>query len=119
MGLTRRRSNEIFLIDHSISAEDARGPAGDILWRWGNPANYHCGGPEARRLGGQHNAHFVAEDCRGAGNILLFVRRALPLRPWIPSRFSVQDTQLCSRQQSGTEQADTDALGRTTTPTRR
>ena len=96
MGILTRelcRSNEIFLIDHSISAEDARGPAGDILWRWGNPANYHCGGPEARRLGGQHNAHFVAEDCRGAGNILLFVRRALPLRPWTPSRFSVQDTQ--------------------------
>ena len=34
---------EIWVIDHDITSAEAAGPAGDILYRWGNPAAYGAG----------------------------------------------------------------------------
>jgi hypothetical protein len=43
------RSSEILIIDHAT---------GDLLWRWGNPANY--GAPGRQKLSFQHSVHWVA-----------------------------------------------------------
>ena len=50
--------------DHSISTEEAKTSRGDLLWRWGNPANYGQNAPQV--LFGQHNAHWIPEGCEGA-----------------------------------------------------
>lgn len=68
--------SEIYIIDHSLTTEEAAGPAGDLLYRWGNPANYGCGGQSDRQLGGQHNAHWIPDGVPGAGNILVFNNNA-------------------------------------------
>lgn len=63
--LSSRSWNEVWVIDHSTSTEEAAGSTGgqhgrggDLLWRWGNPASYGCGGPEDQQLFGQHDAQF-------------------------------------------------------------
>lgn len=62
-------TNEIFIIDHSISTEEAKGPAGDLLFRWGNPEAYGESGKQM--LFSQHNAQWI--DSKSANsNILLF-----------------------------------------------
>ncbi|MBT6492731.1 MAG: hypothetical protein HOK97_23370, partial [Deltaproteobacteria bacterium] len=43
--LSVHNTNEILVIDHNTTTEEAAGPAGDILYRWGNPAAYGRGGP--------------------------------------------------------------------------
>lgn len=64
--------NEIWIIDHSTTTAEAAGPAGDLLYRWGNPAAYGRGTTEDQQLGYQHDAHWIPERLPGAGNILLF-----------------------------------------------
>jgi hypothetical protein len=62
--------SEVYIIDHSITSEEAATCRGDLLWRWGNPRNYGAESPQ--KLFGQHNAHWIPAGCPGAGNILLF-----------------------------------------------
>ena len=64
--------NEIWIIDHNTTTEEAAGPAGDLLYRWGNPAAYGRGTTEDQQLGYQHDAHWIPSGHAGAGNILLF-----------------------------------------------
>jgi len=61
--------NEILVIDNSTTTEEAAGHSGgrwgkggDILYRWGNPANYRRGQEEDQRLGGQHDVSWVTGD---------------------------------------------------------
>ncbi len=68
--LSAHNQDEIWVIDHGISTEEARGPAGDLLYRWGSPANYGAPGPQ--RLSGQHDAEWIPDGHPGAGNILVF-----------------------------------------------
>ncbi|UCG41704.1 MAG: aryl-sulfate sulfotransferase [candidate division WOR-3 bacterium] len=70
---------EIWVIDHSTTTEEARGHTGgrhrmggDIIYRWGNPWAYRRGDSTDQQLFGQHNAHWVREGLRGAGNIMVF-----------------------------------------------
>ena len=71
--------NEIWVIDHSTTIEQAagstggrRGKGGDLLFRYGNPAAYARGTEKDRLFQNQHDANWVDEGLPGAGNILVF-----------------------------------------------
>ena len=77
--LSPRHFNELWIIDHSATIEEARGHSGgnsgmggDLLYRWGNPRAYGHGDADDQRLFWQHNTHWIAPGLPGAGNILLF-----------------------------------------------
>ncbi|PCJ82337.1 MAG: hypothetical protein COA49_02235 [Bacteroidetes bacterium] len=63
---------EIFIIDHSLTTEEAATELGDVLYRYGKPRNYGRGTDEDQRLFFQHDAHWVAEGLNDAGSIILF-----------------------------------------------
>ncbi len=64
--------SEIWIIDHDTTTEEAAGPAGDLLYRWGNPEAYDSGTEEDRQLYVQHDAQWIPTDYPGGGNILVF-----------------------------------------------
>ncbi|RMH03250.1 MAG: hypothetical protein D6702_06440 [Planctomycetota bacterium] len=70
--LSVRNFHEIWIIDHGTTSEEAAGPAGDLLYRWGNPAAYGVGTAADQRLFGQHDARWIEEGRPGAGHVLLF-----------------------------------------------
>jgi len=60
--------NEIWVIDHSTTTDQAAGErrgrfgrGGGLLWRWGNPRTYGAGGDGDRRLFYQHDAQWVLD----------------------------------------------------------
>ena len=77
--LTVRNFSEVWVIDHSTSAEEAAGSAGgnsgkggDLLYRWGNPRAYRAGTAVDQRLFWPHDAHWIPRGLPGAGNVLIF-----------------------------------------------
>ena len=58
--VSSRAASEIWILDHSLTTAEAAGGAGDLLYRFGNPAAY--GGSESQVLYGQHNASWI-EAC--------------------------------------------------------
>lgn len=58
--------------DPSAGVEAARGPEGDFLYRWGNPAAYGMGTAQDKRLFGQHDIQWIRDGLAGAGHFLLF-----------------------------------------------
>ena len=72
--------NEFWVIDHSTTTAQAAshsggnaGMGGDILYRWGNPANYDRPGSQYFRV--VHCSAWIPHDHPGFGNILAFNNR--------------------------------------------
>ena len=71
IALSSRSFSEFWVIDHGTTTDEAKGPAGDLKFRYGNPAAYGDDETE-RELLFQHDAEWIEPGLRGEGNILVF-----------------------------------------------
>jgi Arylsulfotransferase (ASST) len=78
--VSSRSFSEFWVIDHSTTTETTRGPAGDLLFRYGNPATIGADGE--RTLYVQHDAAWIPDGLPGAGNILVFSNGLPKTRPY-------------------------------------
>ena len=70
--LSSRNTDEVWIIDHATTTEEARGIRGDLLYRWGNPHAYERGTKDEQELFGQHNPTFIYNDSIERYQVLVF-----------------------------------------------
>ncbi|MEM9367052.1 MAG: aryl-sulfate sulfotransferase, partial [Planctomycetota bacterium] len=79
IALSARWFDEVWIIDHSTTTDEAAGGSGgrsgkggDLLYRWGNPESYFAGFPFDRQFYAQHDVRWIDAGSPGAGNLMLF-----------------------------------------------
>ncbi|MTE27961.1 aryl-sulfate sulfotransferase [Winogradskyella ouciana] len=70
--ISSRRMSEVWVIDHNTTTSEAAGPAGDILYRWGNPQAYGQGTEMDRKLYGQHTPYYIPTGLPNEGKLMIF-----------------------------------------------
>jgi hypothetical protein len=66
--ISNHNFSEVWIISH----DPAHASAGDLMYRWGNPAAYGLGSAADQNLFGQHNPNWIRDGLSGAGDILLY-----------------------------------------------
>ncbi len=64
--------SEVWVIDHGTTTEEAAGPAGDLVYRFGNPEAWR-NTAATRLFWTQHHPNFVAPGLPGAGHLMIFM----------------------------------------------
>jgi hypothetical protein len=71
--------DEVFVIDASTTTAEAAsrtggrwGKGGDILYRWGNPANYGRGDDSDQKLDDQHDVSWITNGSNGDVHLLVY-----------------------------------------------
>jgi len=81
--------NEVWIIDHSTTSFESAshsgglsGKGGDLIYRWGNPEAYQQGTSADRKLGFQHDIHWMDNDenpdSANLGRLMVFNNKSQP-----------------------------------------
>ncbi len=70
--LSSAMHEELWVIDHATTTEEAEGERGDLLYRWGNPSSHGAGPETDKTLYWQHDIHWIPDDVPHRGDVLIF-----------------------------------------------
>ena len=72
LAMTTPELGEVWVIHYPTSTEEAAGPAGDLIYRWGNASAYGRGPDDSKRLFYPHDVQWIPEGYENAGQMTIF-----------------------------------------------